>query len=104
MSSKNTQKCPKCGSNNTEVIKTWHLTAPIPDSMGRITITVMGVIKCKDCGYSWKATISKIKVGGRSVEIEGKKGKRILEGEEREERRVKEIVLDLSDILDEKDE
>ncbi|MEM1628417.1 MAG: chromatin protein Cren7 [Desulfurococcaceae archaeon] len=99
MSGKQPQRCSRCGSTNTEITRTWHLTAPIPDSMGRITVTVMGAVRCKDCGYSWKAVISKIKVGGKSVEIEGKK---VLE-EEKEERRVKEIVLDLSEILSEKD-
>jgi len=52
----------------------------------------MGVLKCRECGHSWKATISKLKVGG-GVEIEGRK--EVVE----EERPPKEIVLDLDEIL-----
>uniref|UniRef100_A0A7C2BKV7 Chromatin protein Cren7 n=1 Tax=Thermosphaera aggregans TaxID=54254 RepID=A0A7C2BKV7_9CREN len=95
-------KCPRCGSNSIEIVKSWQLVAPIPDAQGRITVTMMGVVKCGNCGYKWKTTISKIKVGGKSVEIEGGSSKKVLESES-EEREVKEIVLDISDILNEKD-
>jgi Hypothetical protein SSO0915 len=95
-------KCPRCGSNDIEVVKSWQLVAPIPDAQGRITVTMMGVVRCGNCGYGWKTTISKIKVGGRSVEIEGGGSKKVLE-DESEEREVKEIVLDMSDILRDKD-
>ncbi|MFZ8791424.1 MAG: chromatin protein Cren7 [Thermosphaera aggregans] len=95
-------KCTRCGSNNIEVVKSWQLVAPIPDAQGRITVTMMGVVRCGNCGYRWKTTISKIKVGGKSVEIEGDGSKKILE-DESEEREVKEIVLDMSDILRDKD-
>jgi uncharacterized Zn finger protein len=95
-------KCPRCGSNNIEVVKSWQLVAPIPDAQGRITVTMMGVVRCGNCGYKWKTTISKIKVGGKSVEIEGGGSKKVLE-DESEEREVKEIVLDISDILNDKD-
>lgn len=87
-------KCPKCGSSDVDVVKTWQLASPLPDKYGRITVTVMGSIVCKKCGYSWRGVVSKIKVGEKSVSI----GDRELGGEE-EERRVKEIVLDLEDIL-----
>lgn len=93
MTSKNAKKCPKCGSLDVEVAKTWNLVSPLPDRAGRITVTVMGVFKCKNCGHSWKGTVSKIKVGG-GVEIEGKQ-------EILEERPPKEIVLDLDEILKE---
>jgi uncharacterized Zn finger protein len=62
--------------------------------MGRITITVMGIARCNKCGHRWRATVSKLKVGGASVEIEG--GKKL---EEKEERKPKEIVLDADEIL-----
>ncbi|MEM0004002.1 MAG: chromatin protein Cren7 [Desulfurococcaceae archaeon] len=91
MSSKNTRKCPKCGSTNVDVVKTWNLVSPLPDKAGRITVTIMGVLKCRNCGYTWKSTVSKIKVGG-GVEIEGKQ-------EIAEERPPKEIILDLDEIL-----
>jgi len=63
---------------------------------------MMGVVRCGNCGYKWKTTISKIKVGGKSVKIEGGGSKKVLE-DESEEREVKEIVLDISDILNDKD-
>ncbi len=93
-------KCPRCGSTDVEVVKTWNLVAPIPDEHGRITITVMGVFKCKSCGHSWRDKVSKLKVGGDRVEAETKKGKVVIGGEAAE-RRVKEIVLDLDEIVKE---
>ncbi|WP_440059853.1 chromatin protein Cren7 [Thermogladius sp. 4427co] len=92
--SKRGLSCPKCGSTDITIEKTWQLVSPIPDSAGRITITVMGVVRCNSCGYRWRATISKLKVGGSSVELEG--GKKI---EQEETRKPKEIVLDLDEIL-----
>ncbi|MET1159970.1 MAG: chromatin protein Cren7 [Thermoprotei archaeon] len=83
--------CPKCGSKNIDVLRTWQLVSPFPDKYGRITVTVMGVMKCKDCGHQWRGVVSKIKVGGEEKPRE----------EEKVERRVKEIVLDLEDIEEE---
>lgn len=91
-------KCPKCGSLNVETLKTWNLTSPLPDAEGRITITIMGSMRCQDCGYTWRGVVSKIKVGGSSVEIDERKK---IGGEEEGEERVKEIVLDIEDILKE---
>lgn len=88
------KNCPRCGSVEVDVVKTWQLYSPFPDRRGRITITVMGVMKCNSCGYQWRGVVSKLKVGGGSVEI----GEREI-GEE--ERRVKEIVLDLEDLEEE---
>lgn len=95
---KNSLNCPKCGSSNIDVIKTWQLASPLPDKYGRITVTVMGSIVCKKCGYSWRGVVSKIKVGEKSVSIGDRE---ISSGEGR---RVKEIVLDLDDILGEGEE
>lgn len=93
--------CPRCGSEDIEVVKQWQLVSPLPDKYGRITITIMGVVRCKQCGNKWRDVISKIKVGGSGIEIEGKAGKKVV-GEKEEPRRVKEIVLDLEDLdLDE---
>lgn len=86
--------CPRCGSTDITIEKTWQLVSPLPDSMGRITITVMGIARCNKCGHRWRATVSKLKVGGASVEIEG--GKKL---EEKEERKPKEIILDVEEIL-----
>lgn len=91
-------KCPKCGSSNVDVERTWQLTSPLPDSKGRITITVMGVLKCRNCGYRWKGVVSKLKVGGEEVEIEGSKRKIEDHGEPRPP---KEIVIDLDELLSE---
>jgi len=88
--------CSKCGSKNIDVTKTWSLVSPIPDREGRITVTVMGVLKCRDCGYSWRSVVSKLKVG---TQVEVESGKR---EEKMEERRLpKEIVIDLDEIMEE---
>ncbi len=89
-------RCPKCNSVIGEPIKTWQLISPFPDKKGRITITIMGVFECPECGYRWRGVYSKIKVGGSSVEVGGR------EIEEEERRPPKIIELDLSD-LDEED-
>ncbi|MEM4482103.1 MAG: chromatin protein Cren7 [Desulfurococcaceae archaeon] len=91
----NAKKCPKCGNTNVEVVKTWNMVSPLPDKAGRITVTVMGSLRCLSCGYSWRGPISKLKVGG-GLEIEG--GRRLAEEEERPP---KEIVLDVDEILKE---
>lgn len=89
-----TTKCPMCGSTRVEVTKTWNLVSPLPDRLGRITVTVMGVIRCSACGYSWRATISKLKIG-EGVEMEGKREIA------KDTRPPKEIILDLDEILGE---
>jgi predicted RNA-binding Zn-ribbon protein involved in translation (DUF1610 family) len=84
--------CPKCGTR-TEPVKTWQLVSPFPDSKGRITITVMGSFVCPNCGYRWRAVISKIKVGGEEVEVEaGTKKAAIREEKKTEEKREGEII------------
>ncbi len=93
--------CPECGTRVAEPKKTWQLVSPMPDSHGRITITIMGSFECPNCGHKWRAVISKIKVGGDEVEVETKNKKKKLKGsqkpkEDREEGEV--IELDLSDI------
>jgi hypothetical protein len=71
--------CPTCGNKVDKPTKTWQLVAPLPDAQGRITITVMGVYECDKCGNRWKGVVSKIKAGGTSVEVEGKKGTKKIE-------------------------
>ncbi|WP_276813884.1 chromatin protein Cren7 [Desulfurococcus amylolyticus] len=93
-------KCPKCGSNEVDVERTWQLASPLPDTQGRITITIMGVVKCRRCGYKWRGVVSKLKVGGGKVEIEGEKMGKVIEGGE-EPRPPKEIILDIDDIMNE---
>jgi len=94
--------CPRCGIRVDKPVKTWQLVSPLPDSKGRITITVMGIYECPNCGYRWRAVVSKIKVGGGGVEVEGAKGRREIKGEE--ENRAYTIELDLSDIDEEEEE
>lgn len=94
--------CPKCGTKVEKPEKTWNLISPLPDAYGRITITVMGSYVCPNCGYKWKGVVSKIKAGGSSVEIEGKKGvKKIGEEKVEEENRGEIIEIDLSDLDEE---
>ncbi len=101
-SQKEPDVCPKCGTKVDKPIKTWQLVSPLPDANGRITITIMGSYECPNCGYKWRAVVSKIKAGGSSVEIEGKKGEKKVIGDEKEEREEGEIIeLDLSDLDEE---
>jgi predicted RNA-binding Zn-ribbon protein involved in translation (DUF1610 family) len=94
--------CPSCGTKVKEPIKTWQLVSPLPDSYGRITITVMGSFICPSCGNKWKGVISKIKAGGSSIEIESKKGvKKIGSEETTEENKGEVIELDISDLDEE---
>ncbi|AFH42126.1 hypothetical protein [Fervidicoccus fontis] len=94
--------CPRCGTEVPNPTKTWNFVSPLPDDKGRITITVMGSYKCPNCGYSWKAAISKLKVGGGEVEIDaGGKEKKI--AGEAPKQKPEEIELDLEDIINEDD-
>ncbi|BCU68501.1 hypothetical protein HS7_19380 [Sulfolobales archaeon HS-7] len=95
-------KCPSCGKEDVKPTKTWQLISPLPDAKGRITITVMGSYVCEQCGYHWKGVVSKIKAGGSSVEIEGRKGVKQV-GEEDEQDRGFVIEID-ADNLGEDDE
>ncbi len=95
--------CPKCGSTDVEVERTWPLVSPFPDKKGRITITIMGIVRCRKCGYRWRTVISKTKVGGREVEVEGPGGEKKVVEEEEEPRKPKEIVLDLEEIFGEEE-
>ena len=91
--------CPNCGYRVEKPERTWQLIAPIPDSKGRITITVMGSFKCPQCGRKWRGVISKIKAGAEGVEIESAKGKRALKSEkEKGERRGTIIEIDLEEL------
>lgn len=83
--------CPRCGTR-TEPVKTWQLVSPFPDSKGRITITVMGSFVCPNCGYKWRAVISKIKVGGNEVEVEAGAKKAAIKEEKPTEKREGEVI------------
>ena len=86
--SKDPYICPRCGTRVSEPVKTWTLVSPIPDKKGRITITIMGLFKCPNCGYSWRAVLKKIK-------------SEVGEPEEEGEREPGEIIeIDLSELKD----
>ncbi len=93
--------CPKCGTRVQEPKKTWQLVSPMPDSKGRITITVMGSFECPNCGHKWRGVVSKIKVGDE-VEVEAGGKKKSLKGKgKKEEPRREEgeiIELDIEEI------
>lgn len=94
--------CPRCGSIVPSPKRTWQLVAPMPDSSGRITITVMGIYECPSCNYKWRSVISKMKVGGDSIEIRDSKGREVKIGdEEKEPRKSAVIELDIKEILEE---
>ncbi|RLE75561.1 MAG: hypothetical protein DRZ80_02610 [Thermoprotei archaeon] len=68
-------KCSKCGytwsPNELQPIKTWHMVSPMPDKQGRITVTVLGIWICPNCGYKVRGTVSKLKLGedtGKTVD------------------------------------
>ncbi|HDI00988.1 MAG TPA: chromatin protein Cren7 [Candidatus Bathyarchaeota archaeon] len=63
------RRCPECGTEVGEPYKTWELVAPIPDRKMRITITVMGMFQCPNCGKKFRAVVSKIKVGPEGAEV-----------------------------------
>ncbi len=91
-------RCPKCG-RETQPLKTWHLTSPLPDARGRIAITIMGSFKCPSCGHGWRSRVGVVRVGGEhDVELEGGRGRSIERGEA-PEGRGKVIEVDISDIL-----
>jgi len=91
--------CPACGTAAGDPYKTWQLVSPIPDSRGRITITIMGMFECPNCHRKWRGVVSKIKVGGRSVEVEAGGKKIVREGNVKEEKdRAEVIEIDLEDL------
>ena len=82
--------CPKCGAKAREPSRTWTLVSPLPDKYGRITVTIMGSLRCPECGASWTTAIKKIKTGGEEKPQESE-----------EERRGEVIVIDLDELDEE---
>jgi predicted RNA-binding Zn-ribbon protein involved in translation (DUF1610 family) len=98
-------KCPKCGWE-TQPLRTWHLTSPLPDSEGRITITIMGSFKCPKCGYSWRGRVSVLRVGGEhDVEVgNSKKSPKKREESRRDEHRESKVIeIDVREALSEEE-
>lgn len=98
-------RCPRCGSE-TQPSKMWHLTSPIPDSEGRVVITIMGSFKCPNCGHSWRGRVNVLRVGGgHDVEFgsEGGQSRRYKESRTSKREGGKVIEVDISDILSEEE-
>lgn len=93
----NGNKCPRCGTI-VQPSKTWQLVSPLPDSQGRITITIMGSYQCPNCGYRWRGVVSKMKVG-EDVEIEGGRKRVTLSRDTAKPRQSTVIELDIDEIL-----
>uniref|UniRef100_A0A7J2TZR5 Chromatin protein Cren7 n=1 Tax=Ignisphaera aggregans TaxID=334771 RepID=A0A7J2TZR5_9CREN len=100
---KASNKCPKCGTVVTSPIKTWQLVAPLPDAAGRVTVTIMGMFECPNCGFKWRGVVSKMKVGGENIEIEGAK-KSFTIDEKKSSRAENVIEIDLSKLAEEEEE
>ena len=63
------KKCPDCGAEVAEPYKTWELVAPFPDKKMRITVTIMGMFQCPQCGRRFRGVVSKVKLGPEGAEI-----------------------------------
>jgi len=63
------KKCPDCGTEVAEPYKTWELVAPLPDKKMRITITIMGMFQCPNCGRRFRGVVSKVKLGPEGAEV-----------------------------------
>ncbi len=96
--------CPSCGTRVDKPYRTWQLVAPMPDAYGRITITVMGMFECPNCGNKWRAVISKIKTGGSEVEVETASGKKKLGSKQPPTKREGPIIEIDIDELEEEEE
>lgn len=87
--------CPYCGVRAENPERTWQLVAPFPDAYERITITIMGSFRCSSCGATWRTVVSKVKVGGEGVEVEGAKGvRKLASGKPRREGEIIEVDID----------
>ncbi|MHA1616568.1 MAG: DeoR family transcriptional regulator [Candidatus Njordarchaeales archaeon] len=89
-------KCSMCGHkwfpNEVEPIKTWHLVSPLPDKQGRITITVMAVWECPNCGNKVRGVFGKTKVGDEKFKGENRTKKLIERLLEKETTNLKELA------------
>lgn len=97
-------KCPKCGTIVSSPTKTWQLVAPLPDAAGRVTVTIMGVFECSNCGFKWRGVISKMKVGGEDIEIEGARKKSFTISGKGSPRAENVIEIDVSELSEEEEE
>lgn len=61
--------CPECGTDVEEPYKTWELVAPFPDKKMRVTVTIMGMYQCPECGKKFRAVVGKTKLGSEGIEL-----------------------------------
>ena len=73
---KNAYRCNSCGyiinPKETPPNKTWNMISPMPDKMGRVTLTIMGSFTCPKCSKNVKLAMQKIK---SADDIDGKSKK-----------------------------
>lgn len=93
--------CPNCGYV-VQPSKTWQLVSPLPDSQGRITITIMGSFECPNCKHKWRGVVTKMKVG-EDVEIEGAKKSITFRKESSKPRQGTVIELDVEELIHEEE-
>ncbi|MHA1990456.1 MAG: winged helix-turn-helix transcriptional regulator [Candidatus Hodarchaeales archaeon] len=72
-------RCSSCSfqinPKETPPNKTWNMIAPMPDKMGRVTLTIMGSFTCPNCSKNLRVALQKIK---SDDEISGKSKKATL--------------------------
>lgn len=58
-------RCSNCGNminpRDTPPGKTWNMISPLPDKLGRVTLTIMGSFTCPQCHKNLKVAMQKIK-------------------------------------------
>ena len=73
---KNAYRCNSCGylinPKETPPNKTWNMISPMPDKMGRVTLTIMGSFTCPKCSKNVKIAMQKIK---SADDVDGKSKK-----------------------------
>ncbi|OLS19508.1 MAG: hypothetical protein HeimC3_44550 [Candidatus Heimdallarchaeota archaeon LC_3] len=76
--SKDKLRCTQCAYKinpvETPPNKTWQMISPLPDKMGRVTITIMGSFTCPKCGKSLRLAMQKIKSDSDASVVSRKQG------------------------------
>ena len=76
--SKDKLRCTQCAYKinpvETPPNKTWNMISPLPDKMGRVTLTIMGSFTCPKCGKSLRIAMQKIKSDSEPTGVSRKQG------------------------------
>ncbi len=71
-------RCTQCAFKinpvETPPNKTWNMISPLPDKMGRVTLTIMGSFTCPKCGKSLRIAMQKIKSDSDPTGVSRKQG------------------------------